>query len=67
MTTRTQSHSMMRSASDALSAEEVKRTRVLLRVGWLIGLVVAVAVLIAPGQHEIERALLVMLDRKSVV
>jgi len=60
VTTRT-AHSTMTSAADALRAEEVKRTRVLLRVGWIVGLVVATAVLSVPGERDIALALLATL------
>ena len=60
MTTRV-SQSTMTNAADALRAEEVKRTRVLLRAGWIAGLVVAGAVLIAPGDPRIATALLATL------
>jgi serine/threonine-protein kinase len=60
MTTRG-SVSVMTNAGDALHAEEVKRTRTLLNVGWIAGLVVAAAVLVAPGDPRIARALLAVL------
>jgi eukaryotic-like serine/threonine-protein kinase len=53
--------SVMTNAADALRAEEVKRTRTLLNVGWMAGLVVAVAVLVAPGDRRIAHALLALL------
>ena len=52
MTTR-DSVSTMANAADALRVEEVKRTRTLLGVGWIAGLIVAVAVLVAPGDRRI--------------
>jgi eukaryotic-like serine/threonine-protein kinase len=60
MTTRV-THAMMASASDALRAEEVKRTRAVLRVGWVVAVGVAAAVLIAPGDRRIGYALLATL------
>ncbi|HEX5059026.1 MAG TPA: serine/threonine-protein kinase [Kofleriaceae bacterium] len=60
MTTRG-SISVMTNAADALRAEEIKRTRSLLGVGWIAGIVVAVAVLIAPGDRRIAHALLALL------
>jgi eukaryotic-like serine/threonine-protein kinase len=55
------SASTMSNAADALRAEEVKRTRTLLNVGWIAGLVVAVAVLIAPGDRRLAQVLLALL------
>jgi serine/threonine-protein kinase len=60
MTTRG-SISTMTNAADALRAEEVKRTRTLLGVGWLAGLIVAAAVLVAPGDRRIAMAVLGLL------
>jgi serine/threonine-protein kinase len=51
----------MTSASDALRAEEVKRTREVLRVGWLVAVSAAAAVLIAPGNRQIALLLLASL------
>jgi serine/threonine-protein kinase len=55
------SHSGLANAADALRLEEVKRTRELLRIGWIIALGAAVAVLIAPGDPRIRNALLAAL------
>ncbi len=60
MTTR-DSVSTMANAADALRVEEVKRTRTLLGVGWIAGLIVAAAVLVAPGDRRIAFALLGLL------
>jgi hypothetical protein len=49
------------SPAEALRSEEVKRTREMLRVGWLIAVVVSVALLIAPGNRSIAIALAVTL------
>ena len=57
MTTKV-THSTMTNAADALAAEEIKRTAVLLRAGWIAGLVVALAVVIAPGDRRLAVALL---------
>ncbi len=51
----------MASAADALRAEEVKRTRDVLRIGWLVAGGVAAAVLLSPGNPTIRNALLVAL------
>jgi eukaryotic-like serine/threonine-protein kinase len=53
--------SSMVSPADALRAEEIKRTRGLLGVGWIAGAVVALAVLVAPGDRRIAAALLALL------
>ncbi len=60
MTTRA-SISTLSNAADALRVEEIKRTRTLLSVGWIAGLVVAIAVLVAPGERRIAYALLALL------
>lgn len=62
MTTRVSHHSGLANAADALRLEEVKRTRELLRIGWIIALGAAVAVLIAPGDPQIRKALLAALS-----
>ena len=49
------------SASDALHAEEVRRTRALLRIGWLVAVGVVVALPLLPGDPRIAVALLVAL------
>ena len=46
-----------RSAADALHADEIGRTRALLRIGWVVALGVAVALLITPGDRRIAIAL----------
>ena len=51
----------MASAADALRAEEVKRTRDVLRIGWIVAGGVAGAVLLSPGNPTIRNALLVVL------
>jgi serine/threonine-protein kinase len=51
----------MTNAADALRAEEVRRTRDLLRIGWLVAVGVAAAVLLTPGNARIGTALLVAL------
>ncbi|MGN6106951.1 MAG: serine/threonine-protein kinase [Kofleriaceae bacterium] len=45
------------SASAALRAEEVKRTRELLRLGWVVALGVAIALVITPGDRRLALAL----------
>ncbi|HEY5925355.1 MAG TPA: serine/threonine-protein kinase [Kofleriaceae bacterium] len=60
MTTRG-SLSGMTNAADALRAEEIKRTRALLGVGWIAGMIVAAAVLVAPGDRRLAQALLALL------
>jgi eukaryotic-like serine/threonine-protein kinase len=61
MTSARFTHSTMTSAADALRAEEVKRTRDILRIGWIVAVGVAAAVLLAPGDRRIATALLVAL------
>jgi eukaryotic-like serine/threonine-protein kinase len=62
MTTRGASVSTtMMNAADALRAEEIVRTRVLLGIAWIAGLVVALAVLVAPGDRDLGLALLFVL------
>jgi len=51
----------MTNAADALRAEEVNRTRDLLRIGWLVAVGVAATVLLTPGNSHIATALLVAL------
>jgi hypothetical protein len=51
----------MTNAADALRAEEVKRTRSLLAVGWIAALVVAFAVAVSPGNRQVAAALLALL------
>jgi eukaryotic-like serine/threonine-protein kinase len=46
---------------DALRIEEIRRTRTVLRIGWIVAIVVAVSVAIAPGDRRIELALLAAL------
>jgi eukaryotic-like serine/threonine-protein kinase len=46
------------SAADALYADEVKRTREFLRIGWVVAIGVVFAVLITPGDRRIATALL---------
>jgi serine/threonine-protein kinase len=45
------------SPSDALRAEEVRRTRAFLRIGWIIAVGVAIALPIVPGERSIAWAL----------
>jgi eukaryotic-like serine/threonine-protein kinase len=52
------SHSGLANAADALRLEEVKRTREILRIGWVIALGAAAAAMIAPGEPRIRNALL---------
>ncbi|HEY5945257.1 MAG TPA: hypothetical protein VIV40_07195, partial [Kofleriaceae bacterium] len=61
VTTQRGTISVMTNAVDALRAEEIKRTRALLGVGWIAGLFVALSVLVAPGDRRIAHALLAML------
>src|SRR5690606_14169003 len=61
MTTRNTGSATMSNAADALRVEEVKRTRALLGFAPLAGLVVALAVLVAPGDPRLARALLALL------
>jgi serine/threonine-protein kinase len=49
------------SPSDALHAEEVRRTRAFLRLGWVIAIGVAIALPIVPGDRRIAWALLAAL------
>ncbi|MGE5183242.1 MAG: hypothetical protein ACM31C_14330, partial [Acidobacteriota bacterium] len=49
------------SAANALRADEVERTRAFLRTGWPVALGVAAAVVIAPGDPRLARALLVLI------
>ena len=49
------------SATDALHADELERTRAFLRAGWVVGAGVVAAVLITPGDPVIARALLATL------
>src|SRR5882762_10307328 len=53
--------SLLPSAADALHVEEVRRTRALLRVGWVIALAVVIALALVPGDRRIALALLVAL------
>ncbi|HUS31145.1 MAG TPA: serine/threonine-protein kinase [Kofleriaceae bacterium] len=48
-------------AADALRLEEVKRTRALLQLSWIIALGLTGAILIAPGNPRIARALIAVL------
>ncbi len=45
------------SPAEALRAEEVKRTRELLRIGWVIAVGAAIALVIAPGDRRIALVL----------
>ena len=49
------------SPADALHAEEVKRTRELLRIGWLIAIGVVAALAIVPGDQRLALALIIAL------
>ncbi len=49
------------SPAEALRAEEIKRTRELLRIGWVIAVGAAVALAIGPGDRRIAGALAVTL------
>jgi len=51
-------HSTMTSAADALRAEEVKRTRDVLQIGWMVAVGVALAVVVSPGNPNIRFVLL---------
>ncbi len=51
----------MTSAADALRAEEVKRTRDVLRIGWLVAAGVALAVIASPGNPVLRNILLAVL------
>jgi serine/threonine-protein kinase len=53
--------SVMTNAADALRAEEIKRTRALLGIGWIAGIIVALAVIVAPGDRRLAHALLALL------
>jgi serine/threonine-protein kinase len=48
-------------AVDALRGEEVERTRAFLRMGWLVGVAVAVATIAVPGDPSLRNALLATL------
>jgi eukaryotic-like serine/threonine-protein kinase len=52
------SGSSLSSPADALRAEEVKRTRELLQIGWLVAIGVLFALAIVPGSHPIALALI---------
>jgi len=49
--------STLSSAADALRAEEVKRTRELLRIGWLVAAGVLAALALTPGDRPLAAAL----------
>jgi hypothetical protein len=49
------------SAADALRDEEVERTRTFLRLGWIVAVGTAIAVLVVPGDRRIAAALLASL------
>ena len=53
--------SSMTNAADALRLEEVKRTRALLQIAWIVALALTGAILIAPGDPRIARALIAVL------
>jgi serine/threonine-protein kinase len=50
----------MSNAADAMRAEEMKRTRALLGVGWFVGIIVALSVLLAPGDRRLGFALVAL-------
>jgi hypothetical protein len=50
--------STMTTSADALRDEEVGRTRVFLKIGWVVALGVLVMVLVTPGDRRIATALL---------
>jgi eukaryotic-like serine/threonine-protein kinase len=50
--------SSLTNAADALRLEEVKRTRTLMQVGWIVAIGLTAAILIAPGNPRIARALI---------
>jgi serine/threonine-protein kinase len=52
---------VLASPTDALRVEEVRRTRALLRVGWMIAIGVVVALPIVPGDRRIALGLLAAL------
>ena len=60
MTTTTRA-TLLASPADALRVEEVRRTRALLRVSWLIAVGAVVALPIVPGDRRIAQALLAAL------
>jgi eukaryotic-like serine/threonine-protein kinase len=57
-TIRAQVQTTLTTAADALHGEEIARTRLLLKLGWIIAMFVAGAVLALPGDPRIGRALL---------
>src|SRR5262245_21227118 len=57
MTSATRTTVMLESPSDALHVEEIRRTRALLRVGWVIAVGVAIALPLVPGDRGIAAAL----------
>jgi len=54
----TTTQTTLTTAADALHGEEIARTRLLLKLGWIIAMFVAGAVLALPGEPRIGRALL---------
>jgi serine/threonine-protein kinase len=61
MTTMRAQPTTLTTAADALRGEEITRTRVFIRIGWLIAAGVAVAMLALPGDVRIRNALLATL------
>ncbi|HEY0993484.1 MAG TPA: hypothetical protein VGD80_40805, partial [Kofleriaceae bacterium] len=55
------STTLLPSPSDALRAEEVRRMRALLRIGWLVAVGVVIALPLVPGDGRIAVALLAAL------
>jgi tRNA A-37 threonylcarbamoyl transferase component Bud32 len=53
--------STMSNAASALHADEVKRTRALLRVGWVVAAVAAIAIVLTPGNAQLGMVLLATL------
>jgi serine/threonine-protein kinase len=58
---RSSATSGLANAADALRLEEVKRTRALLQVSWIVALCVTGAIFIAPGNPKLARALIAVL------
>jgi hypothetical protein len=54
----TASPTLLPSPSDALHVEEIRRTRALLRIGWLVAVGVVIALPLVPGDRRIALALL---------
>src|SRR5450755_1450686 len=56
----------MTTAADALHDEEVVRTRMFLRLAWIVAIAAALAVWVLPGNRDVGRVLLVMIGVTTV-